>query len=424
MTRTRTATYMRFLIVFALIGAVGVAATIYVLVHERLTLPFEQEYTIKAQFSAADGVLGGIGQPVQVVGVTVGQVSAVTLEDGVALVSMSLHADQLPHVYANATATLQPVTPLGDLEIELNPGGPPAPALPHSSTISLAQTTAPVHLSDLLSTLDADTRDYFASLVTSIAQGVGNRGPDLRRRFTALGPTSQQLGDISQALAARRTELARFVSNLAAVTRAASRDGQLASVVAAGDQTLHSLALQDGPLQQAIAQLPSTLEATQRTLTHLTPFANTLGPTLTALSPAVRRLPTMLRLLEPFDAVAVPTLTRQLRPLVTEAQPLLHTAGPAVSDLTQATPALTGDAQTLNYFLNELAYNPNDIVNGSPDEGNLFWLAWAVHNINSTFSAGDANGAIWRAAVFYNCNGAQYVKLVQPLLSLVKACPA
>jgi phospholipid/cholesterol/gamma-HCH transport system substrate-binding protein len=417
--RSKTATYARFLTMFAVLGTLGCAGFVYVLIHQRFTLPvFGQVYTINARFSAADGVVSGIGQPVDVVGVTVGEVSGVKLEDGAALVTMQLQRHQLPHVYADATAALVPVTPLGDMRIDLNPGSAPAPALAAGSTIGLAQTSTPVPLSDLLSTLDADTRNYLSALLASLAQGTNDRGPDMRRMLLALGPTTQQVAEITRALAQRRTALAQFVHNLAAVTRAASQDGQLASVVSAGDQTLHVLAQQDQPLRQAIAKLPATLDVTQSTLAKLTPFADKLGPTLTALLPAVRRLPATLRVLGPFADTGARVLQGDVRPLVSAAQPLVREAAPAVADLNAATLPLTGSAQTLNYLLNELAYVP-----GGADQGFLFWLDWVAHNLDSTLSTGDANGAIMRGTVLANCGALGGIASLQPALNAVGLCP-
>ena len=216
-----------------------------------------------------------------------------SLRAGVAVVSMQLQRNRIPHVYRNATAALEPVTPLNDMSIALDPGSPPASALPAGATISVA-TSAPVPLSDLESRLDGDTRAYLASLITSIGQGTGNRGPDLRRMFAALGPTATQVSQITSALAARRTNLAQFVHNLAALSQAASRDGELSRVVSAGEQTLNAVAREDAPLQQALQELPATLDTTRDTLSKLTPFATELGPTLRSLLPSVERLPSDL----------------------------------------------------------------------------------------------------------------------------------
>lgn len=416
--RTRAATYLRFLAVFGVLSAIGIGTSVYVLIHERLALPFQNVYTVRVAFTAADGVLGGIGQPVNVVGVRVGQVTGVKLADGTALVSMQLQRDQVPRVYQNATATLEPITSLKDMQVDLNPGRPPARPLASGATIGVGQSSAPVPLSDLLSRLDTDTRTYLSSLIASLDQGTNGRATDMRRMLITLGPTIAQTGRISHALAKRDQALARLVHNLALVTRAASRDGQLAAVVSAGNQTLQALAEQDRPLREAIAKLPSTLSVTGSTLAQLQPFATKLGPTLTALLPAVRRLPAALRALGPFANTGIQTLKRDVRPLVRDAEPLTRTAAPAVENLNGATPDLTGAAQTLNYFLNELAYHPP-----GDGEGFLFWLDWAVHNLDSNLSTGDAHGALDRATVIATCNGLQEQQQLQQILGIVGLCP-
>ena len=416
--RTKTRVYVRFFRIYAVLAALGIAGAVYVLVHQRLTLPGQRVYTIKAEFSAADGVLGGIGQPVDVVGVQVGQVTHVALTNGAALVSMQIQRQRLPRVYANATAALQPVTPLGDMQIDLQPGGRPAPPLPDSSTITLAQTTAPVPLSGLLSRLDSDTRDYLTGVLASLQQGTQGEGVATRRMLLSLGPTTRQVGEITQALAGRRVALAGFVHNLAAVTRAAARDGQLASVVVGADRTLQSMAEQDRPLRQAIAELPGTLDLLQSTLQRATPFANELGPTLTALRPAIDRLPTTFRSLHRLAAVGTPTIKDDVAPLVSKVQPLLGEAAPAVANLTRATPTLTGAAQTLNYFLNEFAYVP-----GGSDQGFLFWADWLFHNLDTAMTTADANGSVLRAAVLADCSGLQAAPALVSTFSFLRVCP-
>lgn len=416
--RSKAKVYVRFLAIIAVLGTVGIASTIYVVIHQRVTSPFEATYTIKAAFTAADGVVSGIGQPVDVVGVPVGQITGVELRDGIAVVTMQLRRDRLPHLYRNANAALQPVTPLGDMRIDLEPGRPPARPLAAGATIGLARTNAPVRLSSLLSRLDRDTRDYLTGLLASLQQGTRGRAPDMRRTLLALGPTSRQVGQITRALALRRTALARFVHNLAAVTRAASQDGQLASVVAAGDQTLRAVAEQDKPLRQAIAKLPPTLDVVQSTLGNVKPFADKLGPTLTALLPAVQRLPDTLRALGRLADVGTPVLRRDVAPLVSKAQPLLRQAAPAVAHLTRATPPLTGAAQSLNYLLNELGHVPD-----GAGRGFLYWTAWGLHNLNSALSTADANGAILRLSIPLQCAGILGQQQLQKTLGVVGVCP-
>lgn len=412
--------YTNFLLIFALIGGIGVAASIYTLVHQRFALPFQHTYTVRARFTAANGVVSGLGQPVNVVGVKVGQVTGTELNNGTALVTMSIDRDKLPRVYADASAVLQPITPLDDMQIELDPGTRQSGSLPAGEPIGVGQTSAPVQLSDLLSTLDGDTRDYLTSLITSIGEGTSERGPDIRRILDTLGPTARDAALISQALAARRDSLARLVHNLALVTHAASQDHRLAAVVSAGDQTLHAVAQQQAPLRSAIRELPGTLTVANSTLNDLRPFAAALGPTVTALSPALQRLPDTLRQLTPFAITATHALRQQIRPFVIAAQPLARQLLPTVTALRSLTPGLSLSFQGLEYLVNELAYNPDS---GHDNQGFLFWASWFFHNFNSLVSSGDANGGIGRGAPLFTCEGIQSIPFLQPLLGLAKLCP-
>ena len=417
--RSQRKVYVRFAVVFGLLGIVAVAGYAYVLIHERFRLPFKHAYTIRAEFAAADGVVTGIGQPVDVVGVPVGQITGVNLQDGAAVVTMQLYPGQTPQVYANASAALQPITPLGDLRIDLDPGRPPAPPLPDNGLIRLGETSAPVPLSDLLSRLDTDTRDYLSGLLSTLAEGTHGQAPDMAELLKQLGPTTDQLSTLTRALADRRTALAQFVHNLATVTRAASQDGQLASVVIAGDQTLHAIAQQDAPLRAAIAKLPATLTAVRTTLTAVSPFTSELTPAITALKPAVRRLPLTFKALGRFADVASPVVHDDLDPLVTKAQPLLMVAEPAVTNLNRATPPLTGAAQTLNYLLNELGYVPS-----RSNPGFLFWADWALHVTDSALGQSDGNGTILRALILANCSEVTAGAAIQKYFDDLGICPA
>lgn len=418
--RGQRRTYVRFLIVFTVIGAIGIAATLYTVVEQRISLPFTNTYDVSAAFTAADGILSGIGQPVDVSGVGVGQVVGDKLADGQALVTLQINRGQLPHVYANANAALDPITPLGDMHVDLDPGSRAAGALPSGATITIGQTSAPVPLSDLLSTLDSDTRAYLTSLIASLYQGTAGRGIDIRRILDDLGPTTDDVGEISRALAARRAELGELVHNLGLVTRAASSNQQLAAIVVAGDRTVRALAAQDVPLRQAIAELPGTLEVTRSTLTDVEPFAKQLGPTLDALAPAVRGLPAALSSLSRLADTGTAAIAHGIAPFVTAAEPLARVLVPTIANLHAATPYLSGTFQVLEYLVNELAYNPDQ----GDNQGFLFWISWFVHNFNSMTSFADANGGIGRATALATCYGLQSDKAFQQLFDVVGLCPS
>ena len=399
--------------ILILIAAAGVIAAGYVLLHERLAPPLASTYAVRVDLTAADGVVPGLGQPVEVAGVGVGSITAANVSNGSALVTMQIQRSQLAHVYTNASTTLAPITPLDDMQLLLDPGGPPARALPDNGTIPVGQTTSPVPLSDLTSSLDTDTRSWLSSLITSLGQGTSGQASNLRSALLALAPATEQLHAITSELAARRASLARLVHNLAIVTHAASRDRQLSSVVFAGDETLRAVVAQDGPLGRSLLLLPGTLADARSTLSNAAAFSNVLTPTVAKLLPAVRRLPGTLTVLKPFAGQLASTLRTDVRPLIVKAEPTVQLLGPAVTGLVPIVPHITSVFQVLQYAGNELAYNP-----GGDDPGFLYWLDWWSSNGLSVFSSADAHGMLGRASVYVNCQQLDALGALEPVFSL------
>ena len=407
--------YGRFVAAILTFMVIAVVAGSYILIHQRLRTPFQTRYTLNVDFPNSESLTPGLGQPVNVAGVRVGDIVDATLKNGRSTVKLSIDPHKLPRVYANAQALLRPNTGLKDMQIEITPGGRPAPVLRHGGTIPVTHTNVPIDTDMFTGALDADTRDYFDALVAASEQGLAHRGQALRAFIRTLAPTSAQIRAISDALAARRVEMTRLVHNLAILAQAAGRkDKQLGQVVSAGDATLNALASQDAALRDSLSQLPGTLQAARRSLVHLTGFSNQLGPTLTSLQPAVRRLPKALRATGSLVTKAEPLVRTQLRPFVHAAQPLARDLAPTVHDLSATTPDLTSSFQVLNYVANELVYNPP-----GTDEGYLFWLAWFTQNGASLLSTGDAHGGVWRGLGLISCATLTAQPQIAPVLEAI-----
>ncbi len=412
-----------------LIGLVmaGLAAAAYVLLHERAPVPFRDTYEIKVDVSAAHGIQPGLGQPVRVAGVTVGSVADLDLLADRARITLSIDRSQLPRVHRDARASLRPITPLQDMEVVLSPGRPPSPALPDGGTLGSARSTIPVPLSQLLSSLDGDTRTFLASMLASLRTGTDGRGEDLRGALRALAPTTRQLRAVTTATAGRRRELARLVHNVSRVTRAAAADGDLADLVVTSHRTLRALAEQEAPLRETVARIPGALKTTGEALQEARTFARELRPALTSLTPAVRGLPRALNELRPFADTAQRELELRVRPFLRTSTPALRSLSPAVAGLRKQTPALLTDLKGLNYMFNELAYNPPGQKLGYDDEGFLFWAPWFAHNYNSTFSAKDAHGGGARGQVMVSCQQlfslAGFDEILKILVPTYALCP-
>jgi phospholipid/cholesterol/gamma-HCH transport system substrate-binding protein len=394
---------------------IGTAAGFYILLQQRLPNPFQSFYTVNAAFPTAAAVVPGLGEPVNVAGVRVGEITGTDLVDGHGVIHMDIDPSKIAHLYRNASANLVPNTPLKDMEVDIAPGSRSAGVLPHGATIPVSQTTSPTDSDELLDALDTDTRTWFTSLITDLNQGTEGRGQDIRKLLSNLGPTAQQLRTIGDLLAARRIELSDIVHNLGVLTRAAAvKDSQLREVVQAGDTTVQALASQNVALRTAITRLPGTLATTDRTLTDLIPFSDALGPTATALLPTAHRLPTTLRDARTlFEGAALLPL-KEIPPFVNVVLPLASQLPALTSGLNQAVPALIKSFKVLAYVTNEIAYDP-----GGRNPGFLYWLAWFAHNADSFISQSDANGPVWRVLALVSCSSLQTFPAGQLLESLV-----
>lgn len=406
MNRSRAMVQIRrygrsFLILIGLM-IVGLVAGFYILLQQRLPNPFTHFYSVNAAFPTASAVVPGLGEPVDVAGVHVGEILGTTLQNGQGIVRMEIDPTKgVPHLYRDASARLVPNTPLEDMYVDIDPGTPAAGVLPRGATIPASETTSPIQSDELLDELDVDTRDWFTGLITELDNGTKGRGQDIRRLLGSLGPTARQMRTIGDLLAARRTELAQLVHNLGVLAHATSqKDTQLATLVRTGDTTVQALAGQNAQLRQAIGQLPSTLATTRSTLADLIPFSDQLAPTATALIPTVRKLPATLSDTRTLIKGATVLPLNKIKAFESAVLPLAQILPQVNHRLNSEVPELVNTFKVLQYVTNEIAYDPG---HGNP--GFLYWLAWFAHNADSFMGSSDANGAAWRTLALTSCSG-------------------
>lgn len=399
-TRIQIRRYGGHAALLLILMVLGTAAGFFILLNQRLPNPFQSYYRINASFTTAAAVVPGLGEPVNVAGVRVGQINGTSLHDGQAVIHMQIDPSQLSVIYRDAHADLVPRTPLKDMEVDIWPGERSAGRLPSGATIPIAQTVSPVDSDEVLGALDGDTRAWLVSLLTSLAQATAGRGNDMRSLLRALGPTAGQLRQVGDLLAARHQELAELTHNLGVLAQAAStKDVQLGQLVRASDVTISALASQNVALRRAVTLLPGTLDRTRTTLRDLTVFSHALGPASTALTPVVRSLPSTLRRSDDLFRGAALLPLRQIKPFVQAALPLARKLPPLAGDLKIEVPDLIAAFKVLAYSANELAYNPP-----GNNPGFLYWLAWFAHNSDSFISTSDANGPVWRTLLVGSCS--------------------
>jgi phospholipid/cholesterol/gamma-HCH transport system substrate-binding protein len=382
-------------IVVLVLVAAGV--TLYVLHHQRVRFPWEAAtFQLKADFSTAQAVTPGQGQTLRVSGVRIGDISGVSLHDGVATVTFDVDPRYKKLVHTDASALLRPKTGLKDMFVALNPGSNSAPVAKPGWTIPVQNTLPDINPDEIYSLLDSDTRDYLKLLVNGAGEGLQNRGHDLQEVFRRFEPTHRDLARVTTAVAARHTHLKRLITKLDQLNTAlAGKSTQLTDLVGTSARVFRAFASEDTNVSRAVQDLPGALRQTTSTLTKVTGYAGVLSRASDALRPAVRSLDTANHRVIPFAREAAPIVRTQIRPFTRAAQPLVRTLTPAARNLAKATPHLTGTFTVLNHLFNMVGANPNGTEGpevANRDEGFLYWIAWLDHDAGALFSSSDANG--------------------------------
>ena len=417
--------HLRDFVAIAVLAAIGLGTAYYILNEQRLRIPGleEKPYTLKAEFSDAQGVMPGQGQTIRIAGMRVGDIGSVELKDGRALVTMEIDKEHKDKIHTDATALLRPRTGLKDMFIELDPGSRSAPVMKKNDLIDVQNTAPDVDSDEILSALDSDTRAYLQLLINGAGKGLEGRGNDLREVLARLGPLHRDIAKVNGAFASRRKELARLINNYgSSVTELATRDRELSTLVESQSQALEAWASEDVNVSKAVELLPGTLRTLESALVKVDELGQEIPAGLNGLRPAVRQLHRTNLQVRPFAREAAPILRDQVRPFVRAARPYIRNVRPAARDLADASPDVKEAFHEINRFFNIAAYNPNgreDVPDDfaaaeQRDEGLLFWLGWVAHNSNSVFSTGDASGPFRRISATASCSTFQSLVNQEP----------
>ena len=418
-----------------IVAAIGVTG--FILEHQPSFVFGQSYYTVKAQFASAAAVTSGQGQAVTIAGVEVGQVGGVSLQDGRAVVTMNIYKQYAP-IYRNATVLLRPRTPLKDMYLALDPGSKSAGAIPAGGTIGPANTTPDVDVSEILSSLDADARNYLILLLSGGAQifhDPGSTGtapsPDavaaLRGTLKRFEPLSRDTLTFARLLATRRSNIRRAIHNFNLVINALGGvDNQFASLIRSSDTNFSAISAQDAQLQSTLSLLPGTLAQSTQTFDKVRAFAGASAVTLQALQPFARNLGPALRASRPLFHDTTPVIADQLRPFSVAVQPLARTLAPASTQLARTIPALSRSIAVLNDLFDTLAYQPR-----GGEQGYLFWGSWLAHITDSLVDAQDADGSVVQGIFMGTCLELNFFEgALQPnsqplgvILSLLNAPP-
>ena len=398
MSRTIRKNLGPFLAVVVLIVIAAVVGG-YILNNQRFRFPLVEETPMRiyVELDTAQAVTPGQGQTVQVAGVQIGDIGDVKLDDGRALVGLDIKKEYEDLIHPDARAQLRPRTGLKDMYVQIFPGKRGDP-VKEGFRIPIQNSLTDVDLDEILSALDARTRDYITLLANGAGEGLRGKGETLARVLERYGPTLRDLGRVNHAVAEERVALRRLVTSLSQLNgELARRPQDLSRLVAGAAGTLRAFAREDDNLRDAVGELAPTLQTATATLNAVAPFARELGPTTRALLPAVRELEDVNAQVSPFAREATPIVRKKIRPFVRASVPVVKDLAPAARGLGRTFPELDRNAKVLNDFVNMLGYNQAGREapdKAGRDEGYLFHLGWLAHQTTNLQSIEDANGPL------------------------------
>jgi phospholipid/cholesterol/gamma-HCH transport system substrate-binding protein len=399
------------LAIIALVLA-GLFAVTVILINQRASLPNwvpligTDFFHLEADFTTAQAVTPGQGQSVDISGIKVGEVSAVKLEDGHAVVSLSIDNKYAPLIHDNASLLLRPKTGLNDMVVEVDPGTQESPEIQEDATVPLSSTQPQVNPDEVLASLDADTQQFLKLLLANGAEALDpaqGRDVKLSNALRRLDPLARSISEISGALAERRANIASSIHNFQLLsTELGNRDQDLVNFVDSSDAALASFAKEEASIRSALRELPGTLKVTKGALTSANALALQSGPALKKSIPGAKATGPALRALRPFFQQTAGPIETQIRPFTKQvASPVTHIAQIS-QGLGVSTPGLKTGFTDLNLGLNALAYNPQQ----SDDQGFLFYVPWLNHNLVGNYLLQDAYGPIRRGILLVSCSTA------------------
>jgi phospholipid/cholesterol/gamma-HCH transport system substrate-binding protein len=404
--REQIARYQKAFI--AVVTMIVIAALVggYILAHENLKLPSwvpvlgRTYFVLNGEFQTAQAVTPGQGQAVTIAGAKIGEIASVSLQRGVAIVTMHLvpkYADG--RLYHDATMLLRPKTQLKDMTVEVDPGSPVSGQLHSGATIPQSQTAPDINFDEFLAGLDGDTRAYLQELLAGAGEGLKNNGKALSATLKRFDPTARDAQLIARQLKYRHANIAHSIHNFKLLVQAfGDKDQQLSDLIQSSNAVFATFAQENQSVQSTLRLLPGALGKAEKGLGKLATAFALQGATLKELQPFASGFAPAEEALRSTFKATTPTFKNEIRPFAREILPTIDALAPSTKGLAESFPHLASSFSVLNEIFNELAYNP-----GKTRPSFSFFAAWAAHNLNSVVSSADAHGVLGRTLVYLNC---------------------
>jgi ABC-type transporter Mla subunit MlaD len=265
---------------------------------------------------------------------------------------MEINKNGLP-IHEDATAKIRPRIFLeGNFFVDLQPGTPRSPKLSSGDTIKITQTSYPVQLDQVLTALQAPSREDLQGILAELNlalntkptpqqdadAAVSTRGltgaEALNKSYVDGGRALKSTAVVNDALLGTEPDrdLSRLIAGTGETTAAlVVHEAQLKDLITNFNTTMGALASESGNLQQSVALLAPTLAVANRALSSLNAAFPPTRAFAREILPGVRETPATINASFPWIA--------QTRKLVSPSElgGLVKELSPATRDLARLT---------------------------------------------------------------------------------------
>jgi phospholipid/cholesterol/gamma-HCH transport system substrate-binding protein len=268
-----------------------------------------------------------VGGSVMVDGYEAGSITDIDVEDGKALLELSLD-DEFAPLHDGASVEVVWKAALGERLLRVEDGPDEHEELAEGALLTGVQAE-PVELDAVLSTLDAPTRERVASLVTSLRHTLDEREAAANASLRTAGPALRELGAVLREVNTDGEAIKQIVEQFDQTMQiVGEREQSLEQVITSLAGMAESVAAQDDELGATLGRLPGVLQHATGTLGRVPGTVDQTLPMLEELAPATEHLRPVAKNLRP--------LLQDLRPTVDQLRPTLD----SLSRLLGITPGL------------------------------------------------------------------------------------
>ncbi len=398
------------------------------------SIPFRHHYEVSAVFRTANNIKPG--SFVRIAGVNVGKVTSVDRVDSdkqAAVVKMRIDKRGLP-IHKDAKLAIRPRIFLeGNFFVDLSPGSPAAPRINDGDTIPINQTSAPVQLDQILTSLQGDTRRELQELLEELSTGLDKSGGQGFNRSIRWWLPAYRDGAIvaTAQLGEEPHDLSAYLRSSSKVALALNRNpAQLKDLITEFNVTANAFARERDNLAAAIAELPRTLHAGLPALAALNAAFPHVRRFVAAWRPATRSTGPALDAGLPFIQQLRGLVSKpELRGLVRDLRP----AVPSLAKLNASTIPLYEQVRLASSCQNEqiLPWTRDKIEDAVfPAVGPVYVESTKpLGGLAGESRSGDANGQWFRVLLTggnytYPTGAGQFIQSTAPLLGVNPPPPA